>query len=325
MNAAPPPGFREVPTAPSGFIEVPTTAATAAPSQPDRRGVVSGAALETVGLGTRPGARTVLDVLTRPRGVPEHLAQFAVEAPLVTIASALAPQVAIPAWAGRIGMAAGLGAGKRALRGESAEIPMGAAMDVAASALPEAGLGLVSRGLRGGTLPILKTAVGGQAAAAHEWATQAPKDALTALRPRLRSARVFIPSVDSTKKITLSEAVDALSRREGPAYVVTRSEIINWMNLLDKARGMLPGSTGTAGTLFGEMTSPTRFAPSAMSKVALGLSRGVGAPTTRAAADVAATRDVGGVPIGLPAAVLAGPALWQMISGGARAVPGYAR
>lgn len=190
--------------------------------------------METLGYGTRAGARTPVKVLTKPEGVAEHIAQAAVEVPLVMIGGALMPAAVLPAWIGRIAMSGALGAAKAGAQDKS--VGWGMLLDLAASSVVEAGAGASAKALKivsetGGVKKALATFA--EHEAAFKWAGEAPKQAIAALKGRFPKAKIVIPSIDPAKKLTLEQAAEELGKREGPSYQVTRSEIIDWLNRLE--------------------------------------------------------------------------------------------
>lgn len=298
---APPPGFTKF--SPAGFTPVGKPA-----EKPDTRSVLGGAMADVFGISGRPGAvpltgvpgyKTPVGVLTKPETAVEKAAQLAVEIPMVTIAGAVVPAMALPAWLGRIAMSGALGAGKAAATGE--DVGFGTALDIAAAAVPELG------GAAGGKL----LAKLGESAAAYRWATEAPKKALDALKARFPGAKVIIPSIDQKKKIGLEEAVEGLSGKTDEAYQVTRAEIMDWMNRLDRQRRLGRPVTRAAGSLFGELTAPKRFTPGALPRASQVGADVLRANVPRAVADVAATQPLGesGIPVGVGLGAVAAEAL----------------
>lgn len=310
-----PAGFRPVTEIPSGFapVLVKSTAPKATPKG-DTHGVVSGAVLDTLGLTDRPGAvpltgtattKTPLGVVLKPEGLGEAAVREAVLAP--------ATATSLP---GRLAISAGLGAAEQLASGKGlGEAGYAALLDAVTAGTFEAALGVGGAVAKKVAKPLLEAReVAAGAQRAFEWATAAPGEALAALRSRFPGARVLIPSIDKTAKITLDAAAERLSALTGNAYKQARAEIADWMNRLDKQRTPKP----RAGSVFKEFTSKERYPPRAMpsgtpqQRAASAVADVAGAPVVRGAVDVAATTpmDEEGTPVGLvPASALAGAAV----------------
>ena len=215
-----------------------------APFQP--KTALGAGVLETLGLGSRAGAKTPVQVLTKPEGAAERVTQAAVEMPLIMLGGALMPAAALPAWIGRIAMSGALGGAKAAAKDQS--IPTGALLDLAASSLGEAiPGGIASRLAKRQGIPKAMEEFAGKAAA-YKWATEAPSKALAALKHRLpKDAKIVVPSIDPAKKIPLEQAVEELGKREGPAYQVLYSEIVDWINRLELSKRAMGTTTVPAG------------------------------------------------------------------------------
>lgn len=257
--------------------------------------ILTGAVADTFSASDRPGAKTSLQVLTQPEGVGEHLIQAAVTAPTIALggagAGAIAPQAlkAAAPVAGRIATAAGLGAADAAAQGGDPTV--GAVLDAAVAGVLEGGAGLAGKGL----------AKVGKAARAFDWATVAPQRALDALRSRLPTGKwLNVPSLASAK-LTVEEAVEALSKKTGAQYQQARAELASEISRLDVQR--VTGPKPLAGQVFKMRTAEERFEPSLLSRVAEAGRSFLGSGATRAGAETLATEDVGdpSIPVGVVA------------------------
>lgn len=267
-------------------------------TQSDPHGPVMGGVLDTMGVTDRKGARTATDTILRPQGVGELMTREAVLAP-VSLGS-------LPA---RVAVQGGLGALERLTAGKGLEdAGYGALIDATVAGLTEGVLGAVGAGARKLAKPLLESRAANKAAqSAFEWATEAPQVALDALAKRFPGAKMLIPSLDETKKLTFQEAIDRLTKVkggvEGDAYKQARAEIADWMKRLDKQVTPKPD----AGAVFLERTEPKRFTPppsikgTVAQRSASQVSDIADSGVTRSAADTLATTPADeqtGIPIG---------------------------
>lgn len=256
---------------------------------------LTGALLDTLGLSGRegavpltgaPGTKTPLGVVLKPEGLVENLTSAAVTATPIAKAGvlggkALTAAPKLGAALGRVAAGTGIAAGKDIAKsgGVGWETVIDAALEGGTEAI-------------GGALgKVLKKA--GAPARGYAYATEAPEKALDYVRNRLQTTRMVIPSIDPTKKITWDEAIAALKKMTGQDYRVARAEIAQWMNMADRQE-LRP----RAGQVFKDATAKFRVPASGTAKIAEGARKVVGANAPRAAADVAATEDVEGVPAG---------------------------
>lgn len=288
MADAPPPGFKEI-AVPDGFKEV-------APKPPVERGEGDKATSPTTPESIAGGIFTAgqpkpLDVLQR--------AGNAILPPLVTAPAVAMGGEALPAapWVGRVLTSGGLGAAKSASQDKSAV--KGGVTDVATSALVEGAMG---------ALPKVKLPWVPSIADLAEKALRNPKVAFESIASRLPNARVLVPALDPSKKLTFTEIGERLAKLAGDKRKQAVEEIANILNGLDRqllAGGPKPG----AGTLFAEragkapVTGLQRFAESVVAPA-------LKSPATRAAVDVEATPDVvEGIPRGAVPPIMALDAL----------------
>lgn len=278
-----PKGFKPVDDAPAGF-----TAAKAPYS--DSYSPAVGGALDTFGLTDRPGKRTTADVLLRPEGGLERVAQGLTAAGAIGATGGLAASIGLPAMLGEIGAGAGIGAAQSLARGESGpRIAWDAMID---GLLTGATGGLTKLLASGGTIPLTNIGVGlkewGAPARAFKWASEAPQKALDLILSRVpRGARVLnVPSI-SPKPLSPEGAVKQLAEMTGKEYQIARAELASELTKWDAqiaAGGPRPG----AGQIFKKYTAKDRYEPSALSRVAETVRKGVASPVTRAGAAGAA-------------------------------------
>lgn len=268
---------------------------SAPPSASDDMGPVRGGIADTLGLTDRPGARTPVDVLVRPKGVAEHVAQGMVTAPLIAAgglaAGAAAKGLPLVAKAapvvGRIVAAGGIGAGQAAANDRSAL--WNGVLDAVVAGVTEGALGGGGRLLKGA----------GAAVRGSEWAKGAPAQALAAIRARVGNGRwVNAPSMSPTA-LTPTEAVERLATLRGPAYRQARAELASEFNRLDMQMAA-GGPRPAAGQVFKDQTAKYLVEPSGFARVAEAVRRGTASTAGRSAADAAMIAPaLGGLPLGL--------------------------
>lgn len=276
-----------------------------APSEP-------GAARDTVSGPSSPN-QVLASVLNPGQPGPLNMAQRvgnAVLPPLVTAPAIAAGGELLPA-APAIGRALASGAvgGAKALsQGKSAGgVAWDAVVDTLLGGASEGAAGLATRLKIPFTgMPSLKEA--GEkvprAAAGYAGAGKAIDKASDMIAARLpKGAWLNLPAIDSSKRLTLDEAVKALKEMKGAEYEVARKQLIYQLNAADQAMvkgGVKPLTKPYSGQIFGQVSPKERFTyrgtpgERAATK-ALDLSRN---PMGRAALDAEATDEsvVPGVP-----------------------------
>lgn len=262
--------------------------------QADSENIVTGAIKDTLGVSGRPGSRSAADTILRPQDWTEVAAREAALAPLTALSMPI-----------RIGAQGALGALERLTAGKSLDdAGWGAVIDVATAAFTEGALGAVGAGAKKLAKPLLESRAANETAQrAFKWASEAPQKALDAIAHRLPRARVIIPSIDPSKKITFQEAIEKLSEMEGAQWRQARAEIADWMKRLDKQVTPKPN----AGAVFKDQVPRARFTPAPAEKGTLAqrgaaqLATVADSSITRGVADTAMTTpadDMTGLPIG---------------------------
>lgn len=148
---------------------------------------------------------------------------------------------------------------------------------------------------------------------AFKYATEAPMKAYEAIKDRVPKGKwMFVPTINPKQAITAKEAAETLGTLTGLEYEVARKEIKAELDRLDIWRGGLPDRPGRgprpyAGSSFETRTSDKRFEPSDVAKKGAAAVKTLRDPFTRTAADVAATEDAGGIPLGLWPPLMATP------------------
>jgi hypothetical protein len=253
-----------------------------------------GGIADTLGLTTRAGARTPVDVLTKPEGTLEHLARAAIAAPVIYAggagAGAIAGAAGVPAGVaaaapvvGRMLAAGGIGAGESGLKGDSAVY--GFLLDAIVAGLTEGTISGVS------AVPKVGLKALGAPARGFEWATKAPAKVLEAIKARLPSGDwLHVPSI-SKKPLPVDQAVKKLSDLQGLKYQQAREEIANEMNRLDMQR--LTGPKPLAGQVFKKGTARERYESTALrrARVAESVRGAINDPAIRTAADALTTSE----------------------------------
>lgn len=200
-----------------------------------------------------------------------------------------APKLA--AAGGRALAAAGSSIANKMLGGRDVD-PYEGLVDLAVSASAEA---VGGAGGKAAGKALLKS---GAPARAFEYATKAPQEALNAVAGRLMKAKIIIPSLDASKKLSWPEMIERLSKVTGSQYRIARAEIADAMRRAD-TQTLRPH----AGQVFKELTAKRRFEPGAFAKTAERVRRGASPGLVRAGADTAAVSEADE---GLPAGVVAG-------------------
>lgn len=241
---------------------------------------------------------------------------MALQVPPTMAGGALAQAARIPAAVGRVGATAGLSMGKQALEGKN-PLSWETIIDSVVAAGTESAGAVAGAGLK-------KL---GAAARGFEFATNAPGEALAAVRDRISHAKnLVLPALDPAKKVTWDQAIAALRKSTGDAYITLRSQLIDAMNQVERRLGTAPRGAKTsttpggkpltqaqqskvtggqplgesAGDIFARKTSEARFPASAFSEVAQAANAAARNPVARSAADVATQQEpVPGVPAGL--------------------------
>jgi len=284
---------------------------------------VTGGILDTLGMTKRPGARTPLDVALSPKGVPEHIARGMMAAPAIYFGGLAAGAAGAPALAGEMAASGLIGAAEAKKQGES---PGRAALtDAALAGLTGGAVTGLNKGLplgKLGSIPGVEAL--GKPARAFEWATEAPKKMLQAIKDRLpKAAFVNVPSL-SKSPMNPVDAVKKLTELTGMEYKQARAEIISEFNRLDiqqwiaTATGeFVKGPKPYAGSVFKAGTSKARFEPSTTAKVAEAVRPALTGPAARSSGEALATEPVAP---GVPAGGVAAMAFPDYILGAGRAI-----
>jgi hypothetical protein len=272
------------------------------PTTPEsiQRGIFGAGQPEPLDIAQRIG-NAVLPPLV---GVP---AETALTGGVGSIASKLVPQAPRLVGAGARALTAGAIGGV-----ESGSVGRGAA---------DAGIAAVFEGILSGVthakIPKMTSSLSDLAGrvagrrAQFERATDAVDAAFDAIASRLPSGKfLYVPAL-SAKKMSADEARAALKKAEGATYDAARKQLFAELKELDKRAATAPsiGQNLYTAPEFASQTLKKRFQPPAsggerMAEKAL---EALGSPGTRAAVDVAATEDVGGVPAGLWPPLMASP------------------
>jgi len=296
--------------------------------------ILSGALKETFGMGERPGAvpltgtpetKTPLGVLLKPEGVAEHLAQAAVTTPLIAAAGGGAAALGSPAVLGRIAALAGIG-GASSVAHKGSLSSLDALLHGVAAGSAEALLGLIPHlgtAKRLGNIRTLAELAEKMRVtkAGLKYATESIQLAFDAVKARLKTAKINIPSL-SGKPMVAQDAIDRLKGREGHNYQQTLKEIASELDRLDiqkwittAAGGFVRGPRPRAGTEFLSRAAPERFvyAGTPAERAAEHIVGALKHPGTRAVMDVAATEEIApGVPAGAVVPVVAGSELGRI-------------
>lgn len=202
--------------------------------------------------------RRPVDVVYKPEGTLEHLAQIAITAPTIAAggmgAGALATRMGAPALIEAAAPVVGRALTSGAFAGAEKGAKGGTAWDIAKSAVTDAALSAGTEGVIG---TVLKKP--GAAVRAFKNATEAPVgEALSQAEQRVgKSAWMTIPSI-SKSPITAREAAESLQKLEGSAYTVRLEEIATEMNRVQAKAGI---AGPKAGDLFRQLVSDKRYTP----------------------------------------------------------------
>ena len=277
-----PPGF--VPDAPPGFV--PDAAPT---TQESTLGKVGRIAKEE--LGKVPG-RIAEDVKGIASGITDP--KMSTVLPLT-----LGPGAGVVSRVGSVAMGRMLDEPK----GTAGENLATAGKAIGTAGLWEAALGIGPKlGLSKLGVPSLESLA--KRVGAFRYATEAPLAAYNAIKDRVPKGKwMFVPTINPKAPITALEAAEGLAKLERLDYEAARKEIVQELNRLDMRRAGLPqlkakGPRPYAGSGFETRTSPERFAPSDVSKRGAAVAEALKSPLSRIAADVGATEEVEGVPVG---------------------------
>jgi hypothetical protein len=229
----PPPDAASIPPPP----DYQAPAAPKTPAYDDKLSPIVGGTLDTFGLTQRPGARSLKDVALNPKGASEHIARLAGTAGLLSFGGAGALGLGLPALAGEVVTAGGLGALEEKAKGGS----------------PTWGLtrDAILTGLTGGAANRV-TAWLNKPVEALSGAIKAPAEVLDVIASRLPKGAFFnLPSLSKTP-MTAADAVEELSKLKGAAYKQAWAELRDEIGRLD-----IKNMVTSGGQQFAKIPGPT--------------------------------------------------------------------
>jgi hypothetical protein len=207
---------------------------------------------------------------------------------LVTPGLGVGGRIAAQGLAGGI---SAMGEGKNPIKRGLMDAGIAATYEAILGALPYAKVPFMS--------PSLKEVAGRLTSREREFqkATEAPMKAYAALKDHVPTEPwMLVPSISKTP-ITFKEASEKLATLKGVDYEAAHQEILKELQRIDSV-GAAAFPYGAEG--FKTRTSPSRFDPASTGaeRFAKGAVEGLRNPLTRAATDIAATTDIGGLPAG---------------------------
>lgn len=252
--------------------------------------------------GMNPGPPKELDAFQQ---VGDFLAPSLLTAPMIggiggAAAKAVPAAPKIAGALGRIGASGILGGAEAASKGED---PLTRGLQNVGTAALWEGLMPLAK-----ALPRPKYSLGAmeKRVGAFDYATRAPQEAFEVIskqHPTFADPNakwMFVPSIDSNNFLSLKDATTKISKLQGVDFNAAWKEIGQELKRFDDtiatsaARGLGrqgPVRVPSHGQANWEArTSDVRFQPGALTRLGAGVSRGIGSPATKAAADALATQ-----------------------------------